>query len=194
MPETAARLHAMTRLAPITPARQSAEQRALYQSIADGPRAAGTQHFALTSPDGALRGPFNAFLLAPGVGAAVEQLGAAVRYRTSLSDRSRELAILAVAAHWDSRFEWSTHESIGRAVGLTAEEIDAVRGSRVPPLADPREEAASQLVQAMLDGDVSDAAWDRWAGVVGEAVVFELTTLVGYYSLLALQMRVFRAG
>ena len=42
------------------------------------------------------------------MGAALQDLGAAVRYRTGLTDRVREMAILLVAAHWDSAFERSS--------------------------------------------------------------------------------------
>lgn len=194
MPQMAARLHAMTRLEPIRPEEQDEQQRALHASITGGPRANGPQHFALATPDGALRGPFNAFLLSPGLGGALERLGSAVRYETSLSDRTRELAILAVAAHWSSAFEWEAHEAVGRAAGVTDAELDALRRGEVPSLGDQEEQASAELVRCLLTGDVSDEEWRRWAEPLGEAVVFELCTLVGYYATLALQMRVFRAG
>jgi 4-carboxymuconolactone decarboxylase len=184
----------MTRLEAIPPDRQTPSQRTLYDRIVSGPRAAGPQHFALTSSDGGLQGPFNAFLLSPAVGASLERVGAAVRFETGLSDRTRELAILAVAAHWDSAFEWAAHEGVGRSVGLTSPEIDAVRRGEVPALPDEREVASAHLVAALLRGDVSDEEWARWAEPLGSAAVFELTSLVGYYATLALQMRVFRTG
>lgn len=184
----------MTRLEPIRPEEQDEDQRALHASITGGPRASGPQHFALTTADGALTGPFNAFLLSPGLGGALERLGAAVRYETHLTDRTRELAILAVAAHWSSTFEWSAHEGVGRAAGVTDAELEALRRGEVPALDDEQERAATELVRCLLDGDVADEDWRRWARPLGRQVVFELCTLVGYYSTLALQMRVFRAG
>ncbi|UUT36158.1 hypothetical protein [Microbacterium elymi] len=45
----------------------------------------------------------------------------------------------------------------------------------------------------LLHGDLDDTTWDDASRALGAAVVFELTTLVGYYSTLALQLRVFRA-
>ena len=45
---------------------------------------------------------------------------------------------------------------------------------------------------ALVRGDVSDEQWQRWAPLVGMETIFELTTLVGYYSTLALQLRAFR--
>ena len=45
----------------------------------------------------------------------------------------------------------------------------------------------------MLDGDVDDQTWQECAQAAGPQAIFELTALVGYYSTLALQLRVFRA-
>jgi 4-carboxymuconolactone decarboxylase len=44
----------------------------------------------------------------------------------------------------------------------------------------------------MAHGDVSDDEWNRWSSVVGYSTAVELSTLVGYYATLALQLRVFR--
>jgi 4-carboxymuconolactone decarboxylase len=182
----------MTRLEPILPNNMDPEQRSLYAGITEGPRAQGPRHFDLTREDGALLGPFNALLLAPRLGSALQELGAAVRYQSALTARTREIAILTVAAHWGSAFERSSHESVGRAVGLSAEEMSEIRATRVPALDDPHEQACAHLVRGMVEGDVDDEAWATWAQVVGDATVFELTTLVGYYATVALQMRVFR--
>ena len=56
---------------PCRPPSSAPEARRLYDAITQGPRATGPQHFALTREDGALNGPFNAFLLSPGLGAAL---------------------------------------------------------------------------------------------------------------------------
>lgn len=182
----------MTRLEPILPNDMDPEQRSLYAAITEGPRAQGPRHFDLTCEDGALLGPFNALLLAPLLGSALQDLGAAVRYQSGLTARTREIAILTVAAHWASAFERASHESVGRALGLSAEEMAEIRAARVPALDDPHEQACAHLVRGMVDGDVDDQAWATWAHVVGDATIFELTTLVGYYATVALQMRVFR--
>lgn len=54
--------------------------------------------------------------------------------------------------------------------------------------------AVGSTVVALLDGDLDDARWAAASDSLGAAVVFELTTLVGYYRTLALQLRVFRVG
>ncbi|MFF3410502.1 carboxymuconolactone decarboxylase family protein [Streptomyces sp. NPDC002742] len=183
----------MTRLPRLTPGELDLGQRPLYDAITGGPRAGGPQLFALTDAEGGLNGPFNAMLFAPGVGAALQELGSAIRYRTSLSGRIRELAILVVAARWDSAFERYAHEPIGRAAGLTDAEIAAVSAGTPPDLADPSEAAALELVRVLAaTGDADDTVFERAVSLNGIEAVVELTTLVGYYATLALQLRVFR--
>jgi 4-carboxymuconolactone decarboxylase len=126
------------------------------------------------------------------VGDALQGVGAAVRYRTALPDRLREMAILAVAARWHSAFEQQSHEAVGAACGLTGEEMQLIADGDCPRLADPVEAAGLRITRALLDGDVDDATWQACVPPLDPRAVFELTTLVGYYSTLALQMRVLR--
>ncbi|MFD5814224.1 carboxymuconolactone decarboxylase family protein [Streptomyces sp. NPDC127038] len=185
----------MTRLPRLAPGELDPDQRSLYDAITGGPRAGGPQLFALTDAQGRLNGPFNAMLFAPGVGAALQELGSAIRYRTSLGGRIRELAVLTVAAHWDSAFERRAHEPIGRAAGLTDAEIAAVSAGTAPELTDPAEAAALELVRVLVArGDADDVVFERAVSLNGIEAVVELTTLVGYYATLALQLRVFRVG
>ncbi|WP_234543852.1 carboxymuconolactone decarboxylase family protein [Streptomyces shenzhenensis] len=180
------------RLTGLLPGELDEEQTKVYRSITGGPRAAGPQAFALSDSEGRLRGPFNAMLLSPPVGHAVQALGAAVRYGSILSDRARELAILAVAAHWNSRFEREAHEAAGRTAGLTEPELAALRAGTAPDLGDPAERAALRVTTALLlHGALSDEEYAETVSWIGERGLFELTTLVGYYATLALQLRVF---
>jgi 4-carboxymuconolactone decarboxylase len=181
----------MTRQERFEPDALTGERRELYDAIARGPRSTGPQLFPLTDADGVLRGPFNAFLLSPAVGDALQRLGAAVRYRTALPDRAREMAILLVAAHWDSAFEREAHEAVGRASGLTEDELAELRAQTVPASADPYETACLTVVRALLAGRVDDVTWAACVPPLDRPAVFELSTLVGYYATLALQMRVF---
>jgi 4-carboxymuconolactone decarboxylase len=169
------------------------QQRALYNEIAGGPRAAGPQAFALLDLDGQLAGPFNAMLLSPHLGGALQALGSAVRYQTALSGRGRELAILAVAYAWDSDFERYAHEAVGRSAGLTDDDLAAVREARFSALADPGERAVAATAHALASrGDLDDAEYAAAREALGEPLLFELSTLVGYYATLALQLRIFR--
>ena len=170
------------------------EQRAVYDTIAGGRRAQGPQLFQLVDDDGALEGPFNAFLLQPRLGAALQAVGSAVRYETSLTDRAREIAILVVAAHWDSSFEWYAHEAVGRHVGLTDDELDAIRQRHYDCFSGDEQVVAATSARLAGAGDLDDDSYTEVVSAVGEAGLFELLTLVGYYASLALQLRVFRVG
>ena len=179
------------RVQAFTPEALSGAQRDLYEAIAGGPRAKGPQHFALTREDGSLRGPFNALLLAPELGAALQDVGAAIRYRGALTDRAREIAILLVAARWDSAFEREAHEAVGAAAELTGAELTALRDEETTAFTGD-EGLVARVTAALLDGDLDDELWGEASVALGADVVFELTVLVGYYATLALQLRVFR--
>ncbi|HEV7187703.1 MAG TPA: carboxymuconolactone decarboxylase family protein [Blastococcus sp.] len=183
------------RLPRLTPDELEPEQRALYDAIVGGPRSAGPQLFELADGDGRLNGPFGVMLHSPAVGGALQELGAAIRYRSVLGERLREIAVLAVAAHWSSDFEQYAHEPLGRRAGLTDEQLDALAAGAEVALDDPADVAGLRLVRALLRaGDLSDEEYAEGHRVLGEQALVELTTLVGYYATLALQLRVFRVG
>lgn len=168
----------------------SAEQAEVYEAIAGGPRAGGP--FPLVDAEGCLRGPFNAMLLSPPLGLALQEVGAAVRYRSVLTDRAREMAILVVAAHWNSTFELEAHEAVGRRCGLTETELRLLRAGGVPDVPDVAERTAMQVAQALArSGTLTDEQYRAAVAAFGERGLFDLTTLVGYYATLALQLRVF---
>jgi 4-carboxymuconolactone decarboxylase len=175
------------RLRPLRPDELDPDQRAVYDALADPPGRVGL------APDGSLHGPFDAMLRAPRSGAALQSVGAALRYRSVLPERVRELATLQVAAHHRADFEWYAHAPLATAAGLPAALLEAIRtGAPVEP-DDPAERAAAVAVtQLLATGDIDDDAWASAVGALGEAGAVELTTLVGYSSLLAMQMRVLR--
>ena len=168
-------------------------QRALYEAIAGGPRAGGP--FRLTDDEGHLLGPFDVLLLAPDLGNAVQGLGAALRFSGSLPDRTRELVICAVAVEWRSRYEWYAHARVGRAVGLSEDEMEALLAGETPATATAAERSALQLARALLGprsvgGDLFESAVSDH----GASGVLEVAVLVGYYQTLAGLLEVFDVG
>ncbi len=162
----------------------------LFDAIAGGPRASSA--FSPVGDDGGLVGPFNAMLLHPPIGDPLQRLGAAIRYRGTLSDRAREIAVLLVAAHAGSAFEQYAHERIAVHIGLSDAEIAVLHEGRAPVLADPGETAVATATLRILDRRaLDDDEYAEAVDVLGAATLFELTTLIGYYQLLATQLRVF---
>jgi 4-carboxymuconolactone decarboxylase len=180
------------RIPKLEPAALDDDQRLLYDAIAGGRRAQGPQLFRLADTQGRLEGPFNAFLLQPRLGSALQALGSAVRYDTGLDDRCREIAILVVAAHWRSDFEWYAHQAVARSVGLTAPDLAAIRTGRHEVLTGLEAVVARTAAALVTRGDLDDAEYREAVGHLGTPGLFELLTLVGYYATLALQLRVFR--
>ena len=80
-----------SRLAGLDPESLTPGQRAVYDAVVGGRRAAGPQLFRLTDDDGRLLGPFNAFLLQPRIGGPLQALGTALRYDGSLTDRGHSI-------------------------------------------------------------------------------------------------------
>ena len=181
------------RLAVLSSDEMTAEQVDLYREILAGPRGQGPRAVQLSNGTGGLAGPFNAMLYAPAVGHALQELGAAIRFRTKLTPRIREMAILVVAQAWDSGYEQASHELIGRDAGLTEPELDALREGEDPKFADQQESAAYSAVRALTGpGDLADEEYAAAIAALGEEGLVELSTLVGYYATLALQLRIFR--
>jgi len=168
------------------------EQRELYDAIVGG-RSGTALPTRVVDEHGRIQGPFNAMLHYPPLGHPVQALGGFLRFRGMLSDRARELVILTTAAAWQSEFEWWAHVRIGRHVGLSDDEIEAVRRSQPLVLDDPVERAALDVARAVTQrADLDDAEYVRARDSLGDRMLIEALTLVGYYASLALQMRVLR--
>jgi 4-carboxymuconolactone decarboxylase len=186
------------RLPHLTPADLTDEQRALRERIVGGPRGAGPQHFPLVHEDGSLTGPFGIMLHEPALGAPLQDLGSAIRYASGLSARTREIAILAVAAATGSTFEAYAHERVGRAVGLTEDELAAIADGSFTST-DPHERAAHAFCLRLLADTDPDTRWDdesyaAHAAVLGTTTMTELVVLVGYYRTLAQLLDVYDVG
>lgn len=176
-----------------TPGELDEARRAMHGSITGGPRS-GEPAFALTDGEGRLHGPFNVMLAAPGPGLALSELGAALRFRTSLTDRVREITILTLAVLHRSSFEWYAHDAVARRIGMTGEEIAALRALEPAPSFDATERVVQRAVIRLVeDGDLDDDAYAAAERALGTEGVVELIVLTGYYALLAVAMRVLRS-
>jgi AhpD family alkylhydroperoxidase len=169
------------------------EQRALYDRIAGGPRAQGAQAFPLTDAAGRLHGPFNAMLVSPEIGGTLQEVGAAIRYRSALSHREREIAILEVSVLRRCEFEWYAHERVGRASGLTDAEIGALLHAAPVATFDTREQLVREVARTCLLRRTLDDDLHREAELLlGTRTLMDCISLVGYYDLLALKMAVWQ--
>jgi 4-carboxymuconolactone decarboxylase len=175
-----------------TPDEMTEEQRELYKLFATGKRAAPGSPFSLVDESGRLQGPPAAWMLAPSFGRALEQLGGAVRYERTLPARASEIAILLVGHHHRSPFEVHAHTRAGVAAGLSQADLDALAAGRPPALTTEQERVIYAVTRQILTvGALDDGAYASAVRVLGATGLFELTTLIGWYTMVAFQLSVF---
>jgi 4-carboxymuconolactone decarboxylase len=141
---------------------------------------------------GGLVGPFNAWVHAPGAGARLTDLGAVLRFGTSIDRRLLELAIIVVAAHWKAEFEWWAHARMAREHGISEAIVAAVQRGDTPQFEEEDEALthtfASQLV---VSGRVDDATYASAVERLGHQGAVELVSLCGYYTLVSFTLNAF---
>ena len=71
----------------------------------------------LNSERKSMGGPFNALLRSPEMGDLAQQLGAYVRFRSSLPRHLNEMAIIMTARVWTAQYEWYVHKQAGARGG-----------------------------------------------------------------------------
>jgi len=147
---------------------------------------------AIAQSRGHVIGPFTALLQSPELAARAADLGAYLRFESTLGPVDRELAILSVARALDCRFEWAAHVPIARREGVRDEAIAALRERRAPAGLTPEEAAivayVSQLLTAHRVDEPTFAAVRARLGVQG---IVELTATAGYYGLIACTLNAF---
>lgn len=170
------------------PAVLSEAQRAVHEAIVGGPRGSASP-FPLTNPDGSLVGPFGLMVRFPALGDPLQALGAALRCRTQMSARLREIVILTVARMADSAFERYAHTAVARSIGFSEHEIAALLTGGFAT-DDPQESGAARLAESLMAHSQPPS---RDFGLDAELTA-EVVTTVGYYRLLAQLMDQFEVA
>jgi 4-carboxymuconolactone decarboxylase len=148
-----------------------------------------------TGPRGKLvmEGPFAAFLHAPDYGDLAQQLGAFVRFRTTLPPRLSEFAILITARFWKAQYEWFAHVPHALRAGIPEATIHDLHAGRRPKTASADQGAIYDFVTELYrTRRVSDATYRRVNKLLGDGGTVELTGILGYYALISMTLNVFR--
>lgn len=154
------------------------EQRAVYAQTMGGRR-------------GSVPANVLVWLQSPNLAARAQKLGEFVRYDTVLPPRLSELAILVVARHWSSQYEWAVHETEAAQAGLPIAVVAAIRNREEPDLPSG-DRAVYVFARALVEtGHVPDNAYHAVADVMGTRAVVELTALIGYYTMVAMTLNTF---
>ena len=167
------------------------EQQTLSEAIKSGPRAKLASSGA--SKPGPLGGPFNVWLRSPGIGNLVQQLGEEIRFRSSLSGKLNELAILVTARNWTSQYEWVAHHKLALEGGIDPKIAEAIAQGRRPEGMDADETLVYEFSQELQASQgVSDALYARAVARFGERGVVDLISVNGFYVLVSMCLNVDR--
>jgi 4-carboxymuconolactone decarboxylase len=176
----------------LTPQQLDPDQLRVYDLIV-GTRVRDSKTLPVTDGEGRLIGPFAPMLAHPHIAEIMQTLGAAMRYEIDLSPRTREIATLAVAAARRSNFEWYAHSQLGRAAGLTDDELDALAAGSLAPSFSAYEALIWRVVTALGgDGDLDDELFAQAQRELGDAGIVDLVALVGHYEFLSRSLRIWR--
>jgi 4-carboxymuconolactone decarboxylase len=168
------------RFKPLTYEQMTPEQKAMTDHILSGPR-------------GSMGGPFNVLLRSPEMGDLVQQLGAYVRFRSSIPRKLNEMAILMTARHWTAQYEWYAHKSLALQAGLNPAIVDAIAAGRKPSDMPAEEAIVYSFCTELLDTkQVSDPTFQSAVKAFGERGVVDLIGVSGYYQLVSMILNVDR--
>jgi 4-carboxymuconolactone decarboxylase len=171
------------RLALIAEANMNEAQHSLMEALRAGPRGKSI------TP----RGPFAVWLHAPEFGHLAQALGGHCRYKTALSPRLSEFAILCTARLWRAQYEWFAHEPMAEKAGVKPKTIADLRAGREPKSAPKDERAIYVFVQELYKTNrVSDRVYKRLNDFLSDAAMVELVGILGYYSMISMTLNVFR--
>jgi len=122
-----------------------------------------------------------------------EHLRAYLRGDTSnLPLKIRELAMILTARELDCPFIWNAHAALARRAGVRDDIFDYLREKKELTGLDPDEAAVVNYGREFFRTHrVSQATFDAALAQFGVQGLIELTNLMGYYALLALNVNAF---
>ena len=167
----------MDRLLDVAPDKLTPEQSKVFEQLVAG--------------RGRILGPYRVWIHSPTVAAGMEQIGTFLNKRSTLSEREVEMVIIMIARHWQGDYVQTAHVRMGKKVGLPDAVIDALVAGGDPKLPDPHEAAVHKFAAAMIASrKVADAEFADIEKVLGRAGIAEVLALLGYYTSVAMAMKV----
>ncbi len=173
------------RLSLIPPDQLTPEQKPLYDDMKAGIES-NFNAFRTSSDEGALIGPWNAWLHEPEIGGAIWSLTKAMTAQASLPDPVRQIAILVVGAHFNAGYELYAHIAVAEREGMGEARLSTlVAGGRPADLSD-QEGCAYDVAYALCGGGVlPEPCYRRAVALFGQHGANELIYLVGLYCLVS---------
>jgi len=166
------------RFAPLTWEKMTEAQQTMTRHVLDGPRTA-------------MGGPFNVMLRSPTMGDLAQELGAQIRFNSSLPAPLREMAILMSARHWTTHYEWNAHKAVALTAGLDPAIVTAIASGERPSKLSAAEAALYDFCSELLTTKrVGDGTFAAAKAALGEQGVSEVIFALGYYGLVSMLLNV----
>lgn len=164
----------MARLPPATRDSVREDLRHIYDEITSGPDGLGAT------------GPMSMLKYSPEMARRAMPLYQYVRNGSILPQKVRELAMLTAARAADCPYMWNRHAAMARKSGLRDELVDALRDRQPLPPMSAQESAVVRLgTEFFQTHRVSRETFDLVLAQFGPQGLVELTTLMGFYAMLA---------
>lgn len=112
--------------------------------------------------------------------------GGTLLFGGAMPGRDRELLILRTAWLCKAEYEWGQHVLIGRASGITDEEIERIPGEEISNDWSPHEQALLRAADELhRDSTISDPTWEVLADRYDYQQLIEVCMVVGQYHMVA---------
>lgn len=175
----------------LTPAQQE-----LFDSVlANQLPWANDSGFEISTGDGRLIGPFNTFLRHPEIALRFLDFAAAESGHTSLTERVREVVIVAVGAVWGTgaRYELYAHRIVAAQLGLPPDVVDALANGEVPgELGDDEQLAVRVTRQLLIEHRLDDDLYRAAEQAFGQRGLYDIGAVMGQYQTVCTLLTMFR--
>jgi 4-carboxymuconolactone decarboxylase len=179
------------RLPFIPPAELSPEQQLLYDDMKAG-IAAKYSTFKTMRRDGAILGPWSAWLHDPDLGHALWGATKGMTRFRHLPEMVRQIVILTVGARFGAAYEIYAHGAVALANGMSAERLATIAAGLRPADLTSEEGIGYDMATALLGGGMlASPIWERALAVFGGEATREIVYLVGHYCLISMTLNGF---
>jgi 4-carboxymuconolactone decarboxylase len=182
------------RLPLLPPASMNAEQKDLYDDIVSEIDA-NFGELVTRRKDGALIGPFNAWLHFPQFGRPAWAFNKAMWEHSVLAAAIHQIVILVTAVKFGARYEIYGHEYFARRAGLAEDKIATIAAGQRPTDLTHDEGVAYDIAAALnRGGPLPESTYRAALDAFGDAGLAEVAFLVGCFSMVGVTLNAFDAS
>jgi alkylhydroperoxidase family enzyme len=118
--------------------------------------------------------------------------GGHILVNSTLSPRLREIVTLRVAWRYKGEYEWYQHVQMGKRIGLTDEEIEAVKQNIEAKLWSAEDRCVLRAADQLCEqSKIDDKTWAELSGFLGRRELMDLVFTIGNYVMLAWALTAF---